>query len=284
MALHDNNVTVNGIPVHYWEDGEENSRTIFLLHGGLGDAALHWKAIIPLLAETFHVYAPDLPGFGKSGSLPSMTTEAMLNWVKSVLEALHIDQAVLMGNSFGGVLVRLFAASYPKYIPAVVLVNGGGISEVPPALKTLARIPGVSNLLFLFLGRMATGPNMLKSMIPTPEVLTDSFQMQVKQSAKGFTALMRMLITSPMPQAQRPMVPSLILWGREDQFTPLTEAKAIKASIPDATLIEISDCGHMPQLETPDVFVWQVNQFLDKLSRPARSTGAGPQQLANPPS
>lgn len=284
MALNDKMVTVEGLPVHYWEDGAENSRVIFLLHGGLGDAEMHWKPVIPMLAETFHVYAPDLPGFGKSGSLPRLTTEAMLNWIQSLLGALHIDQTVMVGNSFGGVLVRLFAAGHPKYIPAVILVNGGGVPEVPPALKTLAQIPGVSTLLFMFLGRMATSPGMLKSMIATPDILTESFQAKVKQAAKGFTAIMRMLTTSPMPQAQRPIVPSLILWGTEDQFTPLSEAKAIKASIPDAALIEISECGHMPQLETPDVFVWQINQFLDKLSRPARNAGIGPQPLANPPS
>lgn len=284
MALTDHMLTVEGLPVHYWEDGDENSRTLLLIHGGIGDAELHWRPVMPILAETFHVLAPDLPGFGQSALLPQMTTDAILNWMKAFLEALKTDQAVVVGNSSGGVLVRLFAAGNPKYAPAVVLVNGGGVPDVPPALKTLARIPGASNLMFALFGRMATGPGMLRNMIATPALLTDHFQARVKDAAKGFNAILRMLITSPMPTAQRPLVPTLILWGAEDKFTPLSEAQAIKASIPDAALVEISDCGHMPQLETPDVFVWQINQFLDKLSRPAKSAGAGPRTLTNPPS
>lgn len=284
MALNEKMLTIEGLPVHYWEDGQENSRAILLLHGGLGDAELHWKPVIPMLAETFHVFAPDLPGFGRSAPLPVLTTGAMLNWIKAFLEALKLDQAVAVGNSFGGVLVRLFAASHPQFVPAVILANGGGVPEVPPALKTLARIPGASSIMFALFGRMATGPGMLNSMIATPSILTESFQAKVKEASKGFNAIMRMLITSPMPEARRPLVPTLILWGTEDKFTPLTEAKAIKSSIPDASLIEISECGHMPQLETPDVFVWQINQFLDKLSRPAKSTSAGPKPLPNPPS
>jgi pimeloyl-ACP methyl ester carboxylesterase len=93
-----------------------------------------------------------------------------------------------------------------------------------------------------------------------------------------------MFVGSPMPKQQAPIVPTLIMWGTDDQMAILQEAEAIKESIPGAALTEIKDCGHMPQLETSDVFVWQVNMFLDKLSRPARGQQASPGILPTLPS
>ena len=78
------------------------------------------------------------------------------------------------------------------------------------------------------------------------------------------------------------MVPTLILWGANDGFTPLAEGKAVKDSKPGAELVEIADCGHMPQLETPDVFAWQLETFLTKLSRPSTSKREGAKILRNP--
>ncbi|MEZ4667119.1 MAG: alpha/beta fold hydrolase [Anaerolineae bacterium] len=68
---------------------------------------LHWHAALPILGESFRVLAPDLPGFGASDLLPVMRTDALLHWLKSFLDICGAEQAVLVGNSFGGLLVRL---------------------------------------------------------------------------------------------------------------------------------------------------------------------------------
>jgi pimeloyl-ACP methyl ester carboxylesterase len=155
---------------------------------------------------------------------------------------------------------------------------------VPPVFSALARIPLISQLFFAQFGRMGTSPATLKRMIHVPEVLTDSFTNEVRAASGGFARLMKMLFASPMPEKQAPIVPTLILWGADDQLTSVSDAEAIKASIPGAILTTIADCGHMPQLETPDVFVWQVNTFLDNLSRPTQPSRSGPTILSSPPS
>jgi len=114
-------------------------------------------------------------------------------------------------------------------------------------------------------------------------VLTDDFLKEVKSAAGGYARLMRMVVSSPMPKAQAPLVPTLILWGANDRVATLKEAEAIKASIPGAVLTEIADCGHMPQLETMDVFVWQINTFLEKLSRPTQPRRSGAKILPDLP-
>jgi pimeloyl-ACP methyl ester carboxylesterase len=283
MEISEKTVSLDGLNIHFLEAGEGRQRTLLLIHGGIGDARLHWEASIPALAEDFHVLAPDLPGFGKSDPLPRMYTQAMLNWIKAFLDKQEIEQAVVIGNSLGGLLARLFAAGNPKYVPAVILINGGGVPDLPPFFKILERIPGVSHGIFYMLGKTATSPATLKEMFHAQELLTEDFLKQIKDASGGYARMMRMYVGSPMPEAQNPLVPTLILWGANDKLATLKDAEAIKASIPGSTLTDIKDCGHMPQIETMDVFVWQVNTFLEKLSRPTSSNRPGAKMLPNIP-
>lgn len=283
MDVNERNLRINGLNIHYWEVGENQPRTLLLIHGGIGDAKLHWEAAMPALAEEFHILAPDLPGFGQSDLLPRMKTQEMLNWIKSFLDHQHIEQAVIIGSSLGGLLARLFAAANPTYVPAVIVVNGGGVPDMPGVMRLLERIPGISHAIFYLLGKTATSPGTLNRMVHDHRLLTENFLKTVRESSGCFSRLMRMFVGSPMPAAQAPLVPTLILWGADDQVATLQDAERIQASIPGATLTDIKDCGHLPQLETTDVFVWQIQNFLDRLSRPT-TNHPGPGILPTLPS
>jgi pimeloyl-ACP methyl ester carboxylesterase len=285
MTLNEKTVRIHDLNVNFLEDGQDNQRALLLIHGGIGSARQHWGVIMPTLAEDdFRVFAPDLPGFGKSDSLPKMRTSEMINWIKDFLDYHEIEQAVVVGNSFGGLLARLFAAAYPARVPALILLNGGGVPDMPGFMRILERIPGISTILFSLFGNIGTSPNTLKRMLHHQELLTDNFLREARAAKSGYSRLLRMFIGSPMPAEQVPIVPTLILWGTDDQMALLPEAEAIKDSIPGATLTEIKDCGHMPQLETSDVFIWQVNTFLEKLSRPIRGQQSSPGILPTLPS
>ncbi|MCA0456339.1 MAG: alpha/beta hydrolase [Chloroflexi bacterium] len=279
MSVHEREVYVDGLKVHYWEAGEGNPRTLLLIHGGMGDAKLHWEAALPILGETFHVLAPDLPGFSTSEVLPVARTDVLLHWLKSFIDVHEREQVVPVGNAFGALLARLFAAANPKYVPAVILINGGGVPDLPPFFKWVERIPFINKLVFSQFGKMGTSPDALNRLIHIKPILTEEFYAQSKASAPAFSQLIKMLVGSGVPAEQTPRVPTLVLWGVEDSFTAPGDRDAIKASIPGATITEIADCGHMPQLEAPDVFAWQVTTFLDKLSRPPSATTSGPKML-----
>lgn len=277
-------ITVNGLKVNVWEDGQSNDRTLLLLHGGTGDAYHHWSASMPLLAHEFRVLAPDLPGFGKSDPLSNPTLAEFLIWIKEVLNARQVEQAVVVGNSHGGLIARLFAAANPTTVPALVLVNGGGVPDVPPALRFIERTPGLSNAFFYLFGRMGTGKGMIEKLFHNRSFVDEAFLTNMKTAAPSLARLMRTTVNSPMPNERNPLVPTLILWGTNDAFAPLSEGKAVRDSIPGSELVEIAECGHMPQLETPDVFVWQIETFLNKLSRPSSSRREGAKILRTPPS
>lgn len=279
MSVHELDVYVDGLKVHYWEAGKGNSRTLLLIHGGMGDAKLHWEAALPILGENFHVLAPDLPGFGGSQLLPIMRTDVVLHWLKSFIDLHQLEQVVPVGNSFGALVARLFAAANPKYVPAVILINGGGVPDLPAFFKWVERIPVVSGLVFSQFGKMATNPDSLNRLIHIKSILTDTFYVESKTAGPAFSRMLQMMVRSGVPSEQTPRVPTLVLWGVEDSFTAPGDREAIKASIPGATVTEIADCGHMPQLEAPDVFAWQISTFLDKISRPPSATAVGPKML-----
>ena len=279
MSSQEKNILIDGINVHYWEAGQGHARSLLLIHGGMGDAELYWEPVLHILAESFHILAPDLPGFGGSQPLPVNRTDVLLHWIKSFVDAQHLEQVVLIGNSFGALLVRLFAAANPKYAPAVILINGGGVPDLPSFIKWIDKIPVLSTLVFAQFGRMTTNPAALERLIHIKTVLTETFYTTAKQASRPYSNMMQMLVHSGIPSERTPLVPTLILWGIEDTFTPPGDCDAIQASIPGALVTEIADCGHMPQLETPDVFTWQITTFLEKLSRPPTTAKVGPKLL-----
>jgi pimeloyl-ACP methyl ester carboxylesterase len=269
MALTEKTMTVNGAAVHYWSAGEENGYPVMLVHGGIGDANLTWHAAIPLLADEYHIFAPDLPGFGDSTSLKQAGgIRALCDWLLAFIDALHIEQIVLISNSFGGLIVRAFAAYYPNRVPAVIISNGGILPNIPAFVSLVARIPLVGSILFNRIGKEACSSESLAKMIYVEGILTPEFVKTVAANAQNFGRLLRMTAAYPLPKTLAPKIPVLLLWGTEDRIATLDEANQIQQEIPGAKLAEITECGHAPQLEEPDVFAVQVKGFLRTIRNP----------------
>jgi pimeloyl-ACP methyl ester carboxylesterase len=261
-------VTINGKTVRYWEAGGDHTRGLLLLHG-MADAQVNWSSVIPALAEQFHVFAPDLPGFGKSAALANATPESLLSWLKQLIEGLEFEQMALVGHSFGALLARLFSATYPQSAPALVLVDGGTIPNVPNNVRWISRLPIIGSSVFYGIARSTIANP--KTMVHDPGKMTDEFVAQTQANIAGFAAMMRAFVIHPLPEKHTPAVPTLLLWGAEDTLAKVEEGERIKAAIPGAQLASIAGCGHLPQLEVQDVFTWQIEQFLDNLNRPSKT-------------
>lgn len=274
MHVTEKTQTINGLAVRYLEAGDVNGYPILLIHGGLGDARLHWDAAMPLLADEYHVIAPDLPGFGGSAPLNG-GLDAHVEWIAALIDALDVESVVLVGSSFGGLLVRAFATKYPKRVPAAIISNGGILPNITPFFGVLARMPVVGEMLFNALGNSACARGSLDKMIHVKSVLTDTFASSVASSGKRFGRLLRLTAAHPLPEELTPQVPVLVLWGVEDKVATPAEAKLLQKTIPGARLSEIEACGHLPQLEEPDVFAVQVKNFLFQIRNPRTNKASG---------
>jgi pimeloyl-ACP methyl ester carboxylesterase len=267
MPISEQLIDVKGNTVRYYEAGEPHHRSLLLLHGGFGDAWLHWSEVIAELEEDYHLIAPDLPGYGQSAPLADLTVDKLLAWTLDLMDALGLDQAGIVGQSFGGLVGRLLAAQVPNRVPVLVLVNGGVIPSVPGIARFIARTPGLGRFMFRRIARSTSSRSGLAGVFEDGELLTDEFVQRVGANLNGLAALMQALAASPIPEKRTPRIPVLLLWGEEDSITPRVVGEHIHSNIPDSKLSLIAACRHMPHLETQEIFVWQVNNFLNELNR-----------------
>jgi pimeloyl-ACP methyl ester carboxylesterase len=249
-------IRVEARPCRYWIAGPERARALLLLHGGLGDAALHWGRVLPDLARDFHVFAPDLPGFGATAPLPEPSYAAYAAWVAAFCAAAEAPAGlVLVGNSMGAAIARLVAAASPA-VARVVLVDGGGIPRLPPAATRLLGVPGVRGGLLALAGALATADFTLPRYVHYTRLLTPALRRRMKRGIRAYlraqSAMLR--LPPPAPAAFRPRCPAAVVWGAADRLGPpsLGAAIAAEAGAPPPTIIP--DAGHMPMFDQPAAF------------------------------
>ncbi len=281
LTMRENVIEVDGLPVHYLEGGSRNGRALLLLAGGIGDACSDWLYVLPQLAENFHVFAPDLPGFSGSAALSEMTIPKLIHWLQAFLDALGQTEAVIVGHSLGAILARLFAAQKPEYVPALILTNGGTFPQVPSLVQKLLTLPLIGGITFELVGRIACGRKALDNLLYVHEALSDGLLHAWRSNALGFARLMRTMLLSPRAGKETPLVPTLLLWGANDSMMTMAHARRLQQEIPGSVLEPIADCGHLPPLEASEAFVFQVESFLNRLSNPTQPSlrGVGVLQL-----
>jgi pimeloyl-ACP methyl ester carboxylesterase len=130
-------IEVEGRSVSYLSAGPADGPPLLLVHGGLGDAALHFERIVPLLAARYRVIAPDLPRFGDTAPLPDASFDRLADWLVSLADALALGRVVLVGNSFGAGLSRVLAARHPERVRGLVLLGGGLVAVLADAAERL---------------------------------------------------------------------------------------------------------------------------------------------------
>jgi pimeloyl-ACP methyl ester carboxylesterase len=276
MSLSEHTVAhPNGGSVHYWQDGDPTQRPILLLHGDYGNAYMQWSDVMQTLAESYYVVAPDLPGYGQSSPLPSMRLEPLMNWLRGFVQLMEFSAVVLVGSSHGALLARMLAISDPALVPALILINGGIEPSITPTARFLAAIPGIGGFIFDRISGSLTQRSRLESSFVNRDALTPTAMTAIQSNRKPLAALMRGLTLSPLPSLANPAVPVLLLWGEDDPLVPMRVGEHLKQVMPGADLIPIENCGHLPQIEQPDIVASQIELYLNRIVRGGRPKGAG---------
>lgn len=116
----------NDLQMHYLDEGPANGRMILLLHGEPSWCYLYRYMIPPLVEAGFRCIAPDLIGFGKSDKpirKSDYSYQAHLNWIKSLLDQLGLNNIRLFGQDWGGLIGLRIAAEAPDRFSHVVASN-----------------------------------------------------------------------------------------------------------------------------------------------------------------
>src|SRR4051794_3303548 len=212
-------IAVQGRSCRYWAGGPAGAPPLLLLHGGLGDAALHWHHNFADLARDFRVLAPDLPGFGRTAPLPCPSWPAYRAWVAAFCDAAGAEgNLTVVGNSMGAATARLFAAAYPARVARLVLVDGGRPLTVAPRLARLLAFPPLRALGVLVLTRWATNNAAMHRYIADPAYLTPRVRAGMRRRIHAYVQIQSQVLTAPPVSAAdlRVACPVLVVWGAQD--------------------------------------------------------------------
>jgi len=130
--VHYHTVSVNGLDISYREAGPKSAPTVLLLHG-FPTSSNMFRNLIPSLAETFHVVAPDYPGFGGSSAPDhksfSYTFENLTNIIEQFVETLGLDSYSLYVFDYGAPIGYRLALRRPERVQALLVQNGNAYEE-----------------------------------------------------------------------------------------------------------------------------------------------------------
>ena len=254
-------ISIEGRQAKYWIGG--TGTPLVLIHGELGDARQHWKHVFEPLTQHFQVLAPDLPGFGVSAALPMPSYQNYLNWLQLLFDMLNIGGPLLMiGNAFGAVLGRFFAAENTSYVSRLILIDGGAIIDAPGCARPFARLPILSNPIFNMMRNQAYSSNSLQRAIAEERLLTPEFVANAQSASNGFVAALRQTALTAPPSLRTPTCPTLVIWGEQDRITSVDNGKRIAAEINGAKFTIIPRAAHMPQIEQSETFLQAALPFL----------------------
>ena len=244
---------INGLKIAYQVAGEGNA--VLLLHGWGGESA-SFQPVFDWLAQSHKVYAPDLPGFGKS-QIPSTAWDSSdyAQFVIAFLEKFGIPEAHFIGHSFGGRISIIVSAEYPEKVDKLILVDSAGI--IPPRTAKYHLRVGLAKI-----GKLLRRCGKLGVFVADA--------MSARAGSKDYqdAGNMRATLVKVVNQDLRPFLPritasTLLIWGEDDQDTPVTFGHIMEKEIPDAGLVVLKEAGHFSYLDQFPQFCRIVASFLN---------------------
>jgi pimeloyl-ACP methyl ester carboxylesterase len=279
VTVEKQDVEIDGMPIRYLAGGEGPS--LVLLHGA-GDNALDWRWVMPTLAATHRVYAPDLPGSPESARPAADYSPAFFErFVAAFVDALDIGRATFVGNSLGGLIALRLALSEPERAGALVLVDSAGLGRAVNPAFTSVNVPGLGEAALPFwrtpVGayQRAWGRTALLFAHPPGSVPREwvAEQCRLALSPGYLEAHLAVLRTQVGFGGQREVlvdqlplleIPTLVVWGAGDRVFPESQARVAAARLQEGSLAVVPDCGHMPHVECPDRFLAALDDFLGR--------------------
>ncbi len=255
-------VEAGGYRLHYFEASPGNGAggTPLVLVHGLGARGEDWAAMIPALAaQGFHVYVPDLLGYGRSPK-PDVDYSISLEeqTVVNFMQVMRVPRADVGGWSMGGWISMKLALDHPEMVDRLVIYDSAGIyfsATFGPELFTPNDVAGVKKLHDMLTPKPFNVPNFgaeaaLRKLQANAWVLRRS----MSSMTNG-----RDLLDFRLHNISQPM---LIVWGAKDELIPLAVGEKIHASVPQSVLEIVEGCGHLAPAECASPVTEGTVQFL----------------------
>jgi 2-hydroxy-6-oxonona-2,4-dienedioate hydrolase len=265
----DNKLPTKGFNIRYREFGESSrtSKHLLFLHG-LGSSSDRWIDIPEAFSRHYHTVAVDLIGFGGSDS-PKLnyTINTFREFVLDFMNSIQIDdgKTTIVGHSLGGYIAAEIAIMNRNMIDGLVLIDSSGMLDRP------------TPLLYDYLdAAINASPEKVKKvfeqLVAQPwrviPIMVDIFINRINRPGAKH-AFESAFLNSTNTQIGLPRlkgiqdVPTLIIWGKNDNMIPVEHSKVFEQSIKNSLLEIVEDAGHAPFAEKPAI----VSEILHKFFR-----------------
>lgn len=269
----------DGIDFHYRRGGE--GEPAFVLLHGFASSLFVWDEVFDQFAGKGVTFAYDRPPFGLSERLVPgdwdevnpYSPDAAVDQLITLLDSQGINRSFLVGNSAGGTLAMRAVLAHPGRFDGLILISpavyGGG---TPGFVRPLLRTPQLQRLGPLLARRIATWGNSLEeaayhdlSKLTPEQRATARLGLQVQNWDRALWAFTSASQASDLPDRLADLdLPVLVITGDDDRVVPTEQSIRLAGELPNADLVVLPACGHVPQEECEGAFMDAVNAWLDE--------------------
>jgi pimeloyl-ACP methyl ester carboxylesterase len=207
------------------------------------------------------VFAPDLPGHGKSSGIGRQSIVAYAASILDFLGALNITKAVIVGHSLGGAVALHLGIHNPRHVLALGLLGAGARMRVAAELLDNSASAATLPLALRFIERNAYGERADRRMRAQAMHQMASIRPTVLHGD-----LLACNSFDEFEGVRKVRAPALVICGDEDQLTPLRYSEYLAGRMKNGRLLRVEQAGHMVMLEKPDVVEAALGQFVAGLA------------------
>jgi pimeloyl-ACP methyl ester carboxylesterase len=256
-------VEVGGLRISYVRAGD--GPPLLLLHGGLSDHR-EWRLQMDDLADDFTVVAWDAPGCGGSTDPPpTFRMPDYADVLDGFLDAIGLSYPHVLGLSWGSALALELYRRHPDRPRTLVLsaAYAGWAGSLAPDVVRARLSTSLRDLELPPEAFVRTWVPSLFTSRATREMIDESVAIMASFHPDGVRPMLHALAEADLRDVLPTIeVSTLLLYGAEDERSPLDVARAMHAAIPRSTLVVLPDVGHQANIEAPDRFNAAVREFI----------------------
>ncbi len=279
-------VVVDGMRVHYRDEGLRDAPALLLLHGVM--ASLHtWDGWVEALKSHYRIVRVDLPGFGFSDGMPDgeYSPQDGAARIDKLADALDLRRFHMAGNSLGGLFSWYYAAHHPHRVDRLVLVSPVAYQQKLPFIIDAVSRAGIGGIV----GKIRTPKFIVEQNVrmvygdpkaPSAEIIDRYWDLlqygrNRETMVKTFRALRAYNVDDSIGQrVPHVKAPTLIMWGTNDRWVPPALTERWRKDLPGATLRMLPGLGHVAMEEEPEMTAREAHAFLSAAANRAHDAVA----------
>jgi len=238
---------------------------LVFLHG-IGGAARGWRGQLTAFGDRYRAVAWDMPGYGGSSPLPSVSIATLAGALQDFLDQLGAIKPVLVGHSIGGMIVQQWLVKHPNAASAVVLAQTSPAFGKADGDWQKSFIDARFGPLDRGETMVSLAPILVKELVgddPDASGMALARDCMANVPEASYRASMLALLGFDQRQALKDIkLPTLVLSGSKDKNAPAPMMAKMASFIPSASYVELDGVGHLVNLERPTAFNAVLEQFL----------------------